>query len=175
MIIEEVLNNQQINIVEKLACEIWNQHFIPIIGKSQVDYMLDKFQSKKALSEQIKQGFSYYLLKNNNNYIGYLSILPKEKEMFISKLYLKFSERGNGFGKKSIQFVGKLAKKKGLNRITLTVNKYNLNSIKAYEKMGFKIIGTIVQNIGNGFLMDDFKMEKTIKYNRQNDGRQNHF
>ena len=165
MIFEDVLNNQQIEIVEELACEIWNQHFIPIIGKAQVDYMLKKFQSKKVLSEQIKQGFLYYLIKSNNNYIGYLSVLPKGKELFLNKLYLKSSERGKKFGKKAIQFVGNLAKEKNLRKITLTVNKYNTNSINAYEKMGFKNIGPVIQDIGNGFIMDDYKMEKKLNSN----------
>ena len=162
MKIEKVLNNQQIKIVEKLACEIWNQHFISIIGKAQVDYMLEKFQSKKALSEQIKQGFLYYLIKIDNNYIGYLSVLPGKKELFLSKLYIRSSERGKKFGKKVIQLLGNLAEEKGLYKITLSVNKNNTDSIKAYEKMGFTNIGTVVQDIGNGFIMDDYKMEKML-------------
>ena len=39
---------EQIETLSKLACEIWNQHFVPIIGQAQVDYMLDKFLSPKA-------------------------------------------------------------------------------------------------------------------------------
>ncbi len=62
MNIERVLTETQIETVARLACEIWNQHFIPIIGKAQVDYMLEKFQSKRAISEQIENGYSYYLL-----------------------------------------------------------------------------------------------------------------
>ena len=162
MIIEEVLNNQQIKIVEELACEIWNQHFIPIIGKAQVDYMLEKFQSQKALSEQMKQGFLYYLIKIDDKYIGYLGVLPGKKELFLSKLYIKSSERGKKIGKKAIQFVENLAEEKKLNRISLTVNIHNTNTIKAYEKMGFTNIGPVVQDIGNGFIMDDYKMEKFL-------------
>ncbi len=89
-----------------------------------------------------------------------MSVLPKGKELFLNKLYLKSSERGKKFGKKAIQFVGNLAKEKNLRKITLTVNKYNTNSINAYEKMGFKNIGPVIQDIGNGFIMDDYKMEK---------------
>jgi RimJ/RimL family protein N-acetyltransferase len=49
-----------------------------------------------------------------------------------------------------------------LNKIALTVNKNNVNSIKAYEKMGFKNVGSVVQDIGSGYVMDDYKMEKTL-------------
>ncbi len=48
----EVRNEDQIDIVESLANEIWTEHYTPIIGKDQVKYMLDKFQSKDARYRQ---------------------------------------------------------------------------------------------------------------------------
>jgi diamine N-acetyltransferase len=50
----EVVNENQIDIVASLAKEIWTEHYTPIIGKDQVEYMLGRFQSKKAISSQIK-------------------------------------------------------------------------------------------------------------------------
>ncbi len=44
----------------------------------------------------------------------------------------------------------------------LTVNKNNVRAINAYEKIGFKNLGSVIQEIGHGFVMDDYKMEKTI-------------
>jgi RimJ/RimL family protein N-acetyltransferase len=46
--------------------------------------------------------------------------------------------------------------------IDLTVNKYNTNSIKAYEKMGFEKIDSVVMDIGNGYVMDDYVMKKEV-------------
>ena len=163
IIIEKVINNQQIKTVEKLADEIWNQHFIPIIGKAQVDYMLEKYQSKKALLEQIKKGVLYYLIKTGKDYIGYFGVLPKKETLFLSKFYIKLSERGKGVGKKIILFIENVAKENSLIKISLTVNKYNTGTIKAYEKMGFKNVESIVQDIGNGYIMDDYKMDKNLK------------
>jgi RimJ/RimL family protein N-acetyltransferase len=162
MTIEPVLNESEIEIVENLACEIWNEHFTPIIGKAQVDYMLEKFQSRKAISEQIKNGFLYYLITIKNDSIGYIGIHPKQDELFLSKIYIRSSERGRGYGRKAIQFLEKLAREKGLRKITLTVNKNNTDTIKAYEKFGFRNIGPVVQDIGSGFVMDDYGMEKVI-------------
>jgi RimJ/RimL family protein N-acetyltransferase len=162
MTIEPVLNDSKIEIVVNLAYEIWNEYFIPIIGKAQVDYMLEKFQSRKAISEQIKNGFLYYLIRSSNDFIGYIGIHPKQDELFLSKIYIRSSERGKGYGRKAIQFFEKLAQEKGLRKITLTVNKSNTNTIKAYEKFGFRNLGSVVQDIGNGFIMDDYGMEKAI-------------
>jgi len=75
---------------------------------------------------------------------------------------MKSSERGKGLGKKAIQFIERLAKEKGVRKIALTVNKNNRDAIKAYERLGFKNLGSLIQEIGNGFIMDDYKMEKTL-------------
>ena len=166
MTIEEVSTETQIETVAQLAREIWNQHFIPIIGKAQVDYMLGKFQSTKAISEQIKNGYSYYLLKTDSDYVGYTGICPKEDELFLSKLYIGESRRGKGFGKNVIEFLQELAREKGLSKITLTVNKNNTDAIRAYEQFGFTNLGVFVQDIGNGFVMDDYKMEKVVRRRR---------
>ena len=160
---EEVFNEAQIQMVETLAYEIWNEYFTPIIGKAQVDYMLEKFQSVKPIFTQIEQGYQYYLLKMDEGYIGYTGVQSKDDELFLSKLYIKASERGKGYGHKVIQFLESMARDKGLDKITLTVNKNNLDTIKAYEKFGFENVGPIVQDIGGGFVMDDYQMAKRIE------------
>ncbi len=163
MIVEELSNEAQLEIVAKLAFEIWNEHFTPIIGKAQVDYMVEKFQSRKAISEQIENGYSYYLIKADAGYVGYTGICPKEDELFLSKLYIKASHRGKGYGRKVVEFLEDLTRQKELGKITLTVNKNNTDTIKAYEKFGFANLGALVQDIGNGFVMDDYKMEKVVR------------
>lgn len=158
----EVLTEEQIEIVESLAAEIWTEHYVPIIGKEQVDYMLDRFQSKESISDQIRSGFLYFLIKEDKQFIGYIGVRQKGDELFLSKIYIESSERGKGLGKKAIHFIERLAKEKGLRKIVLTVNKNNRVAIKAYEKLGFKNLGSVIQEIGGGFVMDDYKMEKTL-------------
>lgn len=158
----EVSTEDHIEIVESLAREIWSEYYVPIIGKDQVDYMLDKFQSRQAISVQIRTGFLYFLIKEDDQFIGYISVQPRGGDLFLSKIYVKSSKRGKGYGKKAMQFAERLAKEKGLKRIVLTVNKNNVNAIRAYEKLGFKNLGSVVQDIGGGFVMDDYKMERPV-------------
>jgi diamine N-acetyltransferase len=158
----EVSTEYQIEIIESLAKEIWTEHYIPLIGKDQVDYMLARFQSRQAIREQIRNGIAYYLIREDTAHIGYMAVQPKGRELFLSKIYVKSSKRGLGYGKKAVQLAEKVAKDLDLNKIVLTVNKNNVNSIKAYEKIGFKNTGSVIQDIGSGFVMDDYKMEKTI-------------
>ena len=50
----------------------------------------------------------------------------------------------------------------GITTIWLTVNRHNTIATAAYEKMGFEKQGTLLTYIGNGFVMDDFKMVMSI-------------
>jgi len=155
-------NKSDFKIIADLAKEIWEEHYTPIIGIEQVDYMLNKFQSELAIENQIREGYQYFTIYFGGIPVGYLSFIKKEESLFLSKIYILQSERGKGIGKFTMEFVEEKAIELELSSITLTVNINNANSIKAYEKMGFKNIGTQVADIGNGFVMDDFLFEKKL-------------
>jgi len=145
-----------------LAKGIWTEHYEPIIGIDQVNYMLKKFQSASAIKKQIEENqFNYFIINNYEN-IGYISIKAEAESLFLSKIYIAKANRGQGLGKASMAFIDQQAKKMDCSKIYLTVNKYNTNSIKAYQKIGFKIVEELVMDIGNGYVMDDYKMEKVL-------------
>lgn len=162
MIIKIVSDKEQIKAIAALAHKIWHEHYRPIIGTRQVEYMLKKFQSVEVISEQINSGYFYFLSAHDNEPIGYMSMHINGKELFLSKFYVESSHRAKGYGREMIIFIEKLAKGKNLNKIVLTVNKNNTNSIKMYEKVGFINCDTVIKDIGNGFIMDDFVMEKEL-------------
>jgi GNAT superfamily N-acetyltransferase len=151
-----------ISSVESLARKIWPEHYTPIIGKAQVDYMLGKFQSRKAISSQLDEGYFYYLIHSSSGEpIGYLSVTPQDSDFFLSKFYIVSFHRGKGYGRQTMDFVQTLAQKRGFARITLTVHKRN-PSVAVYQKMGFSILHPIVTDIGEGYVMDDFRMAKNL-------------
>jgi GNAT superfamily N-acetyltransferase len=144
--------------VEALAFPLWREHYTPIIGAAQAEYMLRKFQTAHALEEQIKEGYHYFFLQTDEKEnIGYLSILFRPTELFLSKLFLLKSHRGQGFASAALVFLKTLAQDKGLERITLTVHKQN-PSVKVYQALGFEILEPVVTDIGDGFVMDDYRM-----------------
>jgi len=149
-------------LIEQLADSVWKEHYTSIIGIDQVNYMLNKFQTAAVIETQISQGYQYYILLNNDKHVGYLSIKTDNDALFLSKIYVLKDFRGQGIGKAAMTFIETQAKLKNCAKITLTVNRHNHNSIKAYEKIGFLNTGEIVQDIGNGYVMDDFTMEKSI-------------
>lgn len=145
-----------------IAAEIWHEHFTPIIGEQQVNYMLDKFQSEHAISEQIQQGYTYFALMNDNQQIGYTGIKTQQDCLFLSKLYIKKDFRGCGYSKVMLDQIEKEAKQNNKSIIRLTCNKNNANSLAVYKKLGFQIVRQEKTDIGNGFYMDDFILEKQL-------------
>ena len=145
--------------IANLADIIWREHYTPIIGPEQVEYMLHKFQSASAMSQQLSEGVDYYALWLDDLLVGYLSFYTKENVLFLSKIYVLSQLRGQGIGQQAMQFIKEQALLRGLERIQLTVNKYNTGSITAYERMGFQKVEEVVMDIGGGFVMDDYVME----------------
>jgi len=148
--------------ISDLANRIWFEHYGPIIGEEQVSYMLEKFQSAMAIEDQVGKGMRYYLLLHQAIPVGYFAFSKKEESLFLSKLYVLDSMRGSGTGRLALTFIEAQAKELQLKKIELTVNKHNYRSIQVYEKMGFITIDAIVQDIGNGYVMDDYVMEKSV-------------
>lgn len=164
--IVKATGNTRIKKIEALAKTIWTRHYTPIIGPAQVRYMLEKFQSRKAIRRQIKEeGIHYFLIqKGSEKPVGYLAVQPEKNpgELFLSKFYLLRQERGKGYGKKALRFIEAFGRKRELKKIRLVVNKKNADSLAAYLKMGFQKSGEIVTDVGEGFVMDDFILEKEI-------------
>ena len=148
--------------ISELADIIWREHYITIISEAQIDYMLDAFNSPEAIQSQINQGALFYIINYQDIPVGYVAVKKETDFLFLSKLYVLSGYRRKKIGKAAMQYVFKLANDFQLNLVKLNVNKYNTNSILAYEKLGFVIRKSMITDIGNGFVMDDYAMEKTI-------------
>ncbi|MFO7718484.1 MAG: GNAT family N-acetyltransferase [Thermodesulfobacteriota bacterium] len=164
--IHKVHTNQEIDRVAALAREIWYEHYTPIIGQAQVDYMVPKFQSPEAIAAQIHGGARYDLILEHHEAIGYIGVVPDPEagELFLSKIYVRRERRGQGLGRLALEHVESVARDLKTLYIWLTVNKNNTASIRAYEHMGFIQRRAICQDIGQGFVMDDYLMDKTLSY-----------
>ena len=141
--------------MSRMATAIVREHFDPIIGKEQNDYMIQKFQTADAIKEQLEHGYQYYFVSDEKRRIGFLAFYPRENAMYLSKLYLYKDERGKGYSRQMLDFVIRNARNICLTSIELNVNRNN-SAIYAYEKLGFKVIRAEKNDIGAGFFMDDY-------------------
>ncbi|MCD8146422.1 MAG: GNAT family N-acetyltransferase [Clostridiales bacterium] len=154
----QILPGQEAAIeqLSALATPIVKEHFDPIIGPAQNDYMIEKFQSVPALREQLAQGYQYYFVEGDGGeQLGFLAFYPRGNELYLSKFYLKKEQRGRGYAREMLAFVVGKAREGGLSAVTLNVNRHN-DAIYVYEIMGFVKTGQVKNDIGGGFYMDDF-------------------
>ena len=143
----------------ELAESIWMEYFPTIINRDETEYIMNKFQSEKAIEQQIKNGYLYAFIKSGNKKAGYLCILPEKDSLFISKLYVSKDLRGTGLGSQALGEIldkGRAMKKK---KAYLRVNRFNTLAIGVYEHTGFVITKEEKSYIGDGFFMDDYVME----------------
>jgi len=168
---ERVFDAAQIEHVAELARTIWTEHYIPIVGRPQIEYMLENVQSAEAIADQIGRGWEYYLCRCEGEDCGYLAILPQPDEgrMLLSKLYVARQSRGGGIGCRMLAFAEEQCRRRGLRLLWLTVYRGNADSIAWYERRGFVNAGEFIQDIGGGFVMNDFKMEKVVERGTEDD------
>lgn len=158
-----VTNEELIYSLSAIADEIWHEHFTPIIGEAQVNYMLQKFLSPEALIEQINNGYEYFLFSYEYTFAGFAGIHEEDSSLFLSKLYVHKDFRGMKIASYMFRKFVDICKLRNLNKIWLTCNRFNKNTLAVYEHLGFRKTRTQVADIGNGFVMDDYIMEYKIQ------------
>ena len=150
--------------VATLADSIWRDHYSPIIGIAQVEYMLNRFQSAEAIEAQCQAGYVYCLVQQDAVAVGYFAVQQQAEDLFLSKFYVVASERGQGYGRQMLAEIEQIARGRGCDRITLTVNKHNTTTLQIYQRLGFTVTDAIVTDIGGGFVMDDFLLVKKLTH-----------
>ena len=150
--------------VASLAEIIWNEHFPGIITQEQVNYMVNKFQSLPAITKAIsEEGYQYFLLVLGDTPIGYMGLQPQEDDvMLLSKLYLMKPFRGQRRSIVLLEQAERTAREMGKKRLRLFVNKRNYVPLRVYLRRGFRIMEEKKTDIGEGFVCDDFMMEKEL-------------
>ena len=155
---QEVASPAQIAEVARLGGEIWREHYGGLLSAEQIAYMLEKYQSERAVAAQLADGgYRYWLVFEDGRPCGYCGFVREEERLFLSKLYLRRAVRRPAIARLALEKLK--AEAAGLLSIYLTVNKENSGSIAVYKALGFREIDAVKTDIGGGFYMDDYIME----------------
>jgi GNAT superfamily N-acetyltransferase len=149
-------------VIREIAYGTWPVTYGEILSKAQIDYMLGILYSEETLTDNlINKGHHFLLLKEKNNCLGYASYEHHYLNTNITrlhKLYFLPETQGKGMGKLMLERIFALAKENKSDKISLNVNRFN-KAFVFYQKMGFEIVAEEDLEIGNGYLMEDYKME----------------
>jgi diamine N-acetyltransferase len=159
-----VATKEQLPIVQELAVIIWPDTYGKILSNEQFDYMMEMMYSIQSLEKQLQNNKIFLLAEDENRFVGFAPYEVNNNnsnKTKIHKLYVLPETQGKGIGKKLIDFITDIAITNHNSILNLTVNKNN-KAKDFYLKNGFEITEEAVFDIGNGYVMDDYVMEKKI-------------
>ena len=162
-----MLENADIENADELAAMaavIWPEAFGDMITQAQIDYMLTHLQSATAMADQMRDGMAYFFVLDEDARIGYAALKHDRGNSIslLSKLYLLPDVRGTGVSTRALEALYDVARAAGSDRLSLTVNRFNARAIRFYEKHQFRTTQELVADIGGGFVMDDYCMERAL-------------
>lgn len=152
---------KDIPLIRELTFRVWPQTYAPILSQEQIDYMLELMYSESSLEKQMTTGGCTFIIAyEDGNPVGFASYSEDEPGRWkLNKLYILQNQQGKGTGKFVINYIIDEIKKKNANSLFLQVNKNN-NAKSFYERLGFAEVDFINLDIGNGYFMNDYIMEK---------------
>lgn len=162
----KAVDSKDVDSLQNDARQIWQQCYAEILNPEQIEYMLDWMYSPETIRREIDhENIIYSIIMHGNTRIGFCSWGPYGKvagQAKLHKLYLFPDFQGKGLGSASLRQICDAISRQGYTSVRLNVNKSNTAAIKAYERNGFKKADSIVADIGNGYVMDDYIMIKDL-------------
>ncbi len=165
MLVVKYAGKTDLVVVKDLAHFIWPITYTGIISSEQIGYMLEQMYSLEVLELQLNQKQQFVVLYESGRAVGFASFGVKqnasEQVYRLNKLYILPAEQGHGAGKFLLDFVLQAVSNLGGSGLELNVNKQN-PARNFYARNGFQVIREEVLDIGNGYVMDDYVMHRTI-------------
>ncbi len=151
-----------IPLIRNLTDKIWPVTYAAILPKEQIDYMMKLMYSEEALQKDMKNNIDYLMISDSKVPVGFAAYgwtSPGICKLY--KIYFLRQLQGKGLGAFTIDQIIKTLKTAGGTALQLNVNRQN-NAKDFYEKMGFAVIKEEDIDIGGGYAMNDYVMEKKI-------------
>ncbi len=155
---------EDLETVRQLADRIWQACYPGIIPPEQIRYMLEWMYAPHKLASELARGVTYELAELADEPVGYLAheLQTAGTVLHLNKLYLVPELHGHGHGQTMLRRVFAAARGSGVREIELRVNRGNSRAVRAYERAGFRVAESVCQDIGAGFVMDDFVMRRPL-------------
>jgi GNAT superfamily N-acetyltransferase len=159
---------KDIPLIRELCFKVWPQTYASILSQEKIDYMMELMYSSGSLKKQMDDGSQFIFVYDEEEPVGFAAYLEKEPSVFkLDKIYVLPSQQGKGTRRFVIEYIINEIKQKGASALQLQVYRQN-KARNFYEKLGFAIIEEKDFDIGQGFFMNDYVMEKKLTIaNRQ--------
>lgn len=154
-----------IPLLQRLAYEIWHEHYPSIIAVEQIDHMLDVMYATAVIEKELASGTRWLVIQLDGEPVGLVSYSHHASSGVckLHKLYVQVRHHGQGVGRAGLAHVMAAAAKAGAREVSLFVNKRNHKAIRAYERAGFTVAESVVTPFGS-FVMDDYRMTAPVRH-----------
>ncbi len=151
-------------LLYKLAEEIWIPTFAPLFSETQLRALYSGMYNDEKLTRWLNQAENeLYFIYSEERAIGYFGIEKHPPVLTLDKIYIHPELQGQGLGLQTMVEVELLAVTSDLKRIQLRVNRFNSSAISFYERRQFRIIESIDIPGPDGFVYEDYRMEKVLE------------
>lgn len=165
LIFEQLNTPDALQIVRDIAADIWPKTFSNILSREQIVYMMEMMYAPAVMEKELADGYRFEIIRVDDIPAGYMvwSAYPAHPGTAkLHKLYLLQEYHRQGIGSAMLTHVAARAEAAGFSRLRLNVNKNNEAAKRSYLRNGFSTVESVKIDIGNGFFMDDFVMEKAL-------------
>lgn len=154
--------------VRDLAERIWRSSYAGLLSPGQIEYMLDWMYSLERLQRDRTSGVVFEWPIVDQIPVGYMAtqIDPSAAVLHLHKLYVLPQFQGKGLGGRLLEHAFQAATQAGCRSVRLHVNKGNHRAIACYHRHGFFQEASVVNNIGGGYVMDDYVMVRPLDPNK---------
>lgn len=162
-----VLGNLRLDEAEALvalAQRVWRAHYPGIITLAQIEYMLTQRYKPGLVRQLLARGDLWLAARAGAELVGFAhGHALAQGDYKLDKLYVDTGWQRHGIGGLLIAEVAQRAGAHGYNRLVLRVNRRNRQAIDAYLKHGFQVATVVVEDIGGGYVMDDYVMVRELR------------
>ncbi|MCS6786919.1 MAG: GNAT family N-acetyltransferase [Thiobacillaceae bacterium] len=155
---------EEAEALAELAALVWRTHYPGIISPAQIDYMLAQRYHPPLIRQQLARGDRWDVAREAaGRLIAFAHSYPLEGgAVKLDKLYVHPHWQRQGIGQALLARIEARSRSAGRSHLVLRVNRANHQAIAAYRKWGFFIAREVVEDIGGGFVMDDYVMIKPL-------------
>jgi len=153
-----------IHTIQEIMMKVWPQTYASILREDQISYMIQLMYSDQSLHQQMKNGHHFILAITDNIPVGYASFSRTENwtTYKLHKLYIDISCQRKHIGTAMLNKIIQVIKSDHGKFLQLQVNRNNLKALNFYKKHDFLIIKAIDMDIGEGYFMNDYILQKRL-------------
>ena len=148
------------------AAAVWHAAYDDLLPPGQVDHMLAERLRSEVFQTYLDAADRWFDLAvdQSSAVVGYTScrMAPETSVLVLEQLYVGPDHWGAGIADFLIAAVAQHGAKCGATSLELRVNKGNARAQGFYRKRGFTVSGEVLDDIGGGYVMDDFVMAAPV-------------